>query len=98
MVESIRYYRGDLEDLEALTRDEVEERTIPSSLFTDTVEEQMNRDLGTVDVNGQSFGVGTALRLLDPAQFEEFKALNYERVDLDAYPPAGPSEDDWWED
>lgn len=30
MVESIRYYRGDLEDLEALTRDEVEERTIPS--------------------------------------------------------------------
>lgn len=84
MSDSTRFYVGDVDDLEGLTRSEVEDMTyMHYEQAEDHVEEYLNEIL---DVGHGSYGAGEVMRKCDPVAFRCTMSDMTAEIDLTDYP------------
>ena len=82
----IRYYAGDEDDLEDMTRDQVEVLTISEYDREDAYEEMLTEIYGEISVGLCVFDAGAILREMDPTAFRVGVSDYFTEVDLDDYP------------
>ena len=82
-----RYYFGDVEDLDGMTREEVFAATVEDDReFGDLYEDLITDSYGTVTVAGLEWDAGRVLRDMDPIAFQCGLSDMTVEVDLDDYP------------
>ena len=82
-----RFYVGDRDDLDGLTRSEVEDLTVEYYWQAEEhVEELLNEVYDTVNFGGMVFEAGTILRKCDPIAFRCTVSNMTAEVDLLDYP------------
>lgn len=90
-----RYYVGDIDDLDGLTRSEVEDMTFEYYWQADDhAEEFLTEVFDTVDIGGMVFDAGTILRNCDPIAFRCTVNDMTAEVDLLDYPEDEDEDED----
>ena len=82
----IRYYAGDEEDFEGMTRDQVEALTLPEYEIEDAFEEVITETYGDISIGYGVFEAGAIMREMDPTTFRVGVSDYFTEVDLDDYP------------
>lgn len=85
--DNLRFYVGDIDDLDGLTRSEVEDLTVEYyRQAEDRVEEYLNEAYDMVKVGYSTLEVGRILRACEPLSFDATVLDRTVSVDLTDYP------------